>query len=78
MSSIVEKPRLALGSALALPSAALDRYATGDDSAFADVLWVRRGSDPVHPRLTAAGMATAASAGAWVLVDLQQSKLVTR
>jgi len=34
------------------------------------VLWVRRGSDPVHPRLTAAGVATAAGAGAWVLVDL--------
>jgi hypothetical protein len=34
------------------------------------LLWVRRGSDPVHPRLTAAGIATAAGAGAWVLVDL--------
>jgi hypothetical protein len=33
-------------------------------------LWVRRGSDPVHPRLTAAAVATAAGAGAWVLVDL--------
>jgi hypothetical protein len=33
-------------------------------------LWVRRGSDPLHPRLTAAGVATAAGAGAWVLVDL--------
>jgi len=64
MSSIVEKSRLALGSALALPSAALpraavpsadrateranaamDRYATGDDSAFADVY------DAVGPRV---------------------------
>jgi hypothetical protein len=33
-------------------------------------LWVRRGSEPAHPRLTAAAVATAAGAGAWLLVDL--------
>jgi hypothetical protein len=34
------------------------------------LLWLRRGSDPVHPRLTAAALAAAAGAGSWVLVDL--------
>jgi len=34
------------------------------------VLWLRRGSDPVHPRLTAAAFGAAVGAGAWVLVDL--------
>lgn len=34
------------------------------------LLWLRRGSDPVHPRLTAAGFGAAAGAAAWVLVDL--------
>jgi len=34
------------------------------------VLWLRRGSDPVHPRLTAAACGAAVGGGAWVLVDL--------
>jgi hypothetical protein len=34
------------------------------------LLWLRRGSDPVHPRMTAAALAAAAGAGSWVLVDL--------
>jgi hypothetical protein len=34
------------------------------------VLWLRRGSDPVHPRLTAAAFGAAVGAGVWVLVDL--------
>jgi len=34
------------------------------------LLWLRRGSDPLHPRLTAAACGAAAGAGAWVLVDL--------
>ena len=34
------------------------------------LLWLRRGSDPVHPYLTAAAFAAAAGAGAWVFVDL--------
>ncbi|HYP75663.1 MAG TPA: NrsF family protein [Polyangiaceae bacterium] len=34
------------------------------------LLWLRRGSDPLHPRLTAAALGAAAGAGAWVLVDL--------
>jgi hypothetical protein len=34
------------------------------------VLWMRRGLVPVQPRLTAAAFGVAASAGAWVLVDL--------
>jgi hypothetical protein len=34
------------------------------------VLWMRRGTVPVQPRLTAAAFGVAASAGAWVLVDL--------
>ena len=34
------------------------------------LLWLRRGSDPVHPRLTAAAFGAAVGAGAWVLVDL--------
>jgi hypothetical protein len=34
------------------------------------LLWLRRGSDPIHPRLTAAAFAAAAGAAAWVLVDL--------
>ncbi len=34
------------------------------------LLWLRRGSDPLHPRLTAAGFGAAAGAAAWVLVDL--------
>lgn len=34
------------------------------------LLWLRRGSDPVHPRLSAAALAAAAGAGSWVLVDL--------
>jgi hypothetical protein len=34
------------------------------------LLWWRQGSDPVHPRLTAAAVAAAVGAGAWVLVDL--------
>jgi hypothetical protein len=33
-------------------------------------LWLRRGSDPVHPRATAAGLAAAVGASVWVLVDL--------
>jgi hypothetical protein len=36
----------------------------------AAVLWLRRGSDPVHPRLSAAALAAAVGAGVWVLVDL--------
>ena len=32
--------------------------------------WTRRGSDPVHPRATAAALGTVAGASAWVLVDL--------
>jgi len=34
------------------------------------LLWLRRGSDPIHPRLTAAAFGAAAGAAAWVLVDL--------
>jgi Negative regulator of sigma F len=34
------------------------------------VLWLRQGSDPLHPRLTAAAFGAAVGAGAWVLVDL--------
>jgi hypothetical protein len=34
------------------------------------VLWLRRSSDPVRPRLTAAAIGAAVGAGAWVLVDL--------
>jgi hypothetical protein len=34
------------------------------------VLWLRRGSDPLHPRLTAAAFGAAVGAGVWVLVDL--------
>jgi hypothetical protein len=34
------------------------------------LLWLRRGSDPVHPRLTAAAFGAAVGAGVWVLVDL--------
>jgi hypothetical protein len=34
------------------------------------LLWLRRGSDPLHPRLTAAAFGAAAGAAAWVLVDL--------
>ena len=34
------------------------------------VLWLRRGSDPVQPRLTAAASGAAVGAGVWVLVDL--------
>lgn len=34
------------------------------------LLWLRRGSDPVHPRMSAAALAAAAGAGSWVLVDL--------
>lgn len=33
-------------------------------------LWIRRGSDPVHPGLTAAALGATAGASAWVLVDL--------
>lgn len=34
------------------------------------LIWLRRGSDPLHPRLTAAAVGAAVGAGAWVLVDL--------
>ena len=34
------------------------------------VLWLRRGSDPVHPRSSAAAAGAAVGASAWVLVDL--------
>jgi hypothetical protein len=34
------------------------------------VLWMRRGSEPANPRLTAACFAAAVGAGVWVLVDL--------
>jgi hypothetical protein len=34
------------------------------------LLWLRRGSDPVHPRLTGAAMGAGVGAAAWVLVDL--------
>jgi len=34
------------------------------------LLWLRRGSDPLHPVLTAAAFGAAVGAGAWVLVDL--------
>lgn len=34
------------------------------------VLWLRRGTDPVNPYLTAAAFGAAAGAGAWVFVDL--------
>jgi hypothetical protein len=34
------------------------------------LLWMRRDSDPVHPRSTAAALGTAAGAFGWVLVDL--------
>jgi hypothetical protein len=34
------------------------------------LIWQRRGSDPVHPRLTAAAVGGAVGAGTWVLVDL--------
>ena len=33
-------------------------------------LWLRRGSDQVHPVMTAASFGAAAGAGAWVFVDL--------
>lgn len=33
-------------------------------------LWLRRGSEPSHPYLTAAAFGAAAGAGAWVFVDL--------
>jgi hypothetical protein len=34
------------------------------------LLWMRRDSDPVHPRSTAAALGTAAGAFSWMLVDL--------
>ncbi|HYQ31157.1 MAG TPA: NrsF family protein [Polyangiaceae bacterium] len=34
------------------------------------VLWLRRGSDPLHPHLTGAASGAAVGAGVWVLVDL--------
>lgn len=34
------------------------------------LIWLRRGSDPIHPRLTAAAVGAAVGAGTWVLVDL--------
>jgi len=34
------------------------------------LLWLRRGSDPLHPRLTGAAFGAAVGAPAWVLVDL--------
>ena len=34
------------------------------------LLWLRRGTDPVHPRMTAAALAAATGAGSWVMVDL--------
>jgi len=34
------------------------------------VLWLRRGSDPLHPPLTGAASGAAVGAGVWVLVDL--------
>jgi hypothetical protein len=34
------------------------------------LLGLRRGGDPVHPRMSAAALAAAAGAGSWVLVDL--------
>ncbi|HKO51103.1 MAG TPA: NrsF family protein [Polyangiaceae bacterium] len=34
------------------------------------LLWLRRGSDPVQPRLTAAAVGAGVGAGAWLLVDL--------
>lgn len=34
------------------------------------IVMTRRGSDPVHPRLTGAALGAAVGAGAWVLVDL--------
>jgi hypothetical protein len=34
------------------------------------LLWLRRGSDPLHPRLTGAAFGAAVGAGSWVLVDL--------
>jgi hypothetical protein len=34
------------------------------------LLWLRRGSDPLHPRLTSAAFGAAVGAGAWLLVDL--------
>jgi hypothetical protein len=33
-------------------------------------LWSRRGTDPVHPQLSAAGIGASVGAGTWVLVDL--------
>jgi hypothetical protein len=33
-------------------------------------LWLRRGSDPVHPRAAGAALGAAIGAGTWVLVDL--------
>jgi hypothetical protein len=48
---------LALGVALSLVLAAA-------------LHWMRRGSDPVHPRAGAAALGTIAGASAWVLVDL--------
>jgi hypothetical protein len=36
----------------------------------AGVLWMRRGSTPANPRLTAAAYAAAVGAAVWVLVDL--------
>ena len=34
------------------------------------LLWLRRASDPLQPRLTAAALGASVGAGAWVLVDL--------
>jgi hypothetical protein len=34
------------------------------------LLWLRRRSDPLHPRLTGAAYGAAVGSGAWVLVDL--------
>lgn len=36
----------------------------------AALLWLRRGSDPVHPYLSAAALGASVGAGGWVLVDL--------
>jgi hypothetical protein len=36
----------------------------------AGALWLRRGTDPVHPHLSAAGIGATVGAGSWVLVDL--------
>ena len=34
------------------------------------VLWLRRGSDPLHPSLNAAALGTAIGAAVWLLIDL--------